>query len=183
MLCVEPAESDHHKQATTHWSPHSDPARAGARVARRLTKPRSLYISNVKCLHALETYINMSSNTGQTSVRLLSHVIKKTASVPGRLPSAPPIGPYSVAFRPWMQGGSRSPSAGGLRFFGFRVKVWCGGAQMAVVSSSPVKSLRLQPHLCNDIEKFVEVVWFSRTFGWGDLRLCMELHRRLLLLL
>jgi hypothetical protein len=88
-----------------------------------------------------------------------------------------------VAFRPWRWGGSRSPSMGGLRFLGFRVKVWCGGAQMAAVASSPIKSPRLQPHLGGEVEKFVGVVWFSRTSGWGDLRISMELHRRLFLLL
>jgi hypothetical protein len=35
--------------------------------------------------------------------------------------------------------GSRNPSAGGLHFFGFRVKVSGGDAQVAAVASSPIK--------------------------------------------
>jgi hypothetical protein len=37
------------------------------------------------------------------------------------------------------EGGSWPPSAGGLRFYGFTVKVWWGGAQVVAASSSPMK--------------------------------------------
>jgi hypothetical protein len=36
-------------------------------------------------------------------------------------------------------------------------------------ASSPIKYLRLQPHLDGDVEKLVGVVWFLRTSpGWGS---------------
>jgi hypothetical protein len=80
--------------------------------------------------------------------------------------------------------GSQTPSAGGIRFFGFRVKVWWGGAQVVAAMSSPIKSPWLQPHLDGDVEKFVGVVWSSRTSsGCGCLRIVKELHRRFILLL
>jgi hypothetical protein len=66
---------------------------------------------------------------------------------------------------------------------GFRVLVWWGDAQVVVATSSPIKSLRLQPHLDGDGEKLVGVVWFFEDFFWlGDLWIVMELHRQLFLL-
>ena len=53
-----------------------------------------------------------------------------------------------------------------------------------VATSFPIKSSRLQPHLDGDGEKFVGVVWLSRTSsGGGVLRIAMELHRCFILLL
>jgi hypothetical protein len=49
--------------------------------------------------------------------------------------------------------------------FRFMIKVWCGSAQIVAVASSPIKYPRLQSHLGGDVEKFVGVVWFSRTYG------------------
>jgi hypothetical protein len=78
------------------------------------------------------------------------------------------------------------PSEGGLRIFGFRVKVWWGGTQVVAAASYPIKSPQLQHHLGGDVEKLVGVVWFLWTFLiWGEggfLRIVMELHRRLFLL-
>jgi hypothetical protein len=55
---------------------------------------------------------------------------------------------------------------------------------VATATSSPVKSLRLQPHLDSDIEKLVGMVWFLRTSsGWEDLRIVMEIHHQLFFLL
>ena len=55
---------------------------------------------------------------------------------------------------------------------------------MVVASPFPIKSPRLQPHLDGDVEKFVGVVWFSRTSSDGGvLRIVMELNRRFILFL
>jgi hypothetical protein len=49
---------------------------------------------------------------------------------------------------------------------------------------SSINSLQLQPHLDGDVEKLIGVMWFSWiSSGYGDLRIFMELHRRLFLLL
>jgi hypothetical protein len=61
-----------------------------------------------------------------------------------------------------------APSAGGLRFSGFKVKVWWDGARVVAAASSPIKSPRLQPHLGSDVEKLVGVVWSSRTSSGGS---------------
>jgi hypothetical protein len=72
----------------------------------------------------------------------------------------------------------------GIRFSGFRVKVWWGGAQVVAVASSQIKSPRLQPHLGGDVEKLVRVVWSSWTLsGCGDLQIVNELYRRFILLI
>jgi hypothetical protein len=69
-------------------------------------------------------------------------------------------------------------SMGGLCSPIFRVKVRWGGAEVVVVASSPIKSLRLQPHIGGDVEKLVGEVRFSRTSSsYGDLRIIKELHQ------
>jgi hypothetical protein len=55
---------------------------------------------------------------------------------------------------------------------------------VAAAAFSPIKSPRLQPHLDNDVENLVGVVWSSMTSsGCGDLWIIKELHRRFFLLL
>ena len=55
---------------------------------------------------------------------------------------------------------------------------------MVAAAPFPIKSPQLQPHLRGDVEKFVGVVWFSRTSsGGGVLRIVMELRRRFILFL
>jgi hypothetical protein len=72
----------------------------------------------------------------------------------------------------------------GLLFPVFRIQVWWGGLQVAAVSSSPIKSLRLQPYLDGDVEKLVGVAWSSRTSsGYGDLQIVKELYWRFILFL
>jgi hypothetical protein len=54
---------------------------------------------------------------------------------------------------------------------------------VVATASSSIKCSRLQPHLDGDVDKLLGVVWFLRiSSNWGDLRISMELHRRLFLL-
>jgi hypothetical protein len=58
--------------------------------------------------------------------------------------------------------GGRAPfSALRALFFVFRVKVYRGGVQVVVVVVAPraIKSPRLQPHLGDNVERLVRVVW------------------------
>jgi hypothetical protein len=77
-------------------------------------------------------------------------------TVPGRLSSAAPSCSNSVAFGPWRRGGSRFPSIGGLRFFGFRAKVWWRAFRWWRRRLPSIKSSQL--HLDRDVEKLVGVV-------------------------
>ena len=55
-----------------------------------------------------------------------------------------------------------------------------------MVAATPLslKSPWLQSHLGGDVEKLVEVVWFSRTSsGGGVFRIVVELHQRFILFL
>jgi hypothetical protein len=77
-----------------------------------------------------------------------------------------------------------APIGGRAPFSIFRIQVWWDDVQVVAAVSSPIKSSRLQPHLDNDVEKLVGVVWSSRTSsGCGDLQIIKELHRRFVLLL
>jgi hypothetical protein len=84
-----------------------------------------------------------------------------------------------------MEDGWISSHIGGrAQFPGFRVLIWCGGAQVTAAPSL-IKPSRLHPHLDNDVKKFVGVVWLSKTsYGGdgGDLWIFMELYRPLFLL-
>jgi hypothetical protein len=69
-------------------------------------------------------------------------------------------------------------------FFVFRVKVYRRGAQVVVVASRAISSPRLQPHLGDNVERLVGVMWSLRiSSGCGDLRIVKELHRQFFLLL
>jgi hypothetical protein len=79
--------------------------------------------------------------------------------------------------------GGRAPSPV-LRasFSVFRVKVYRGDAQVMVATPHAIRSPRLQPHLGDNVERLVGVVWSSRiSSGCGDLRIVKELHRQFFL--
>jgi hypothetical protein len=66
----------------------------------------------------------------------------------------------------------------------FRVKVCRGGAQVVVAAPRAIRSPRLQPHLGDNVERLVGVVWSLRfSSGCGDLWIVKELHRQFFLLL
>ena len=68
--------------------------------------------------------------------------------------------------------------------FWFSVQVCRGSALLVAAALLAIMSPRLQPHLDDDVEKLVGVVWFSRTSsGDGGLRIVMELHRWFIFLL
>jgi hypothetical protein len=55
-------------------------------------------------------------------------------------------------------------------FFIFRVKVCRGGAQMVMAAPCTISSPQLQPHLDDNIERLMGVVWSLRIlFSCGDL--------------
>jgi hypothetical protein len=81
-------------------------------------------------------------------------------------------------------GGRAPPPFFRASFFVFRVKVCRGGAQVVVATSRAIRSTRLQPHLGDNVERHVGVVWSSRfSSGCGDLQIVKELHRQFFLLL
>jgi hypothetical protein len=81
-------------------------------------------------------------------------------------------------------GGRAPPSVLRASFSVFRVKVCRGGAQVVVAAPCAIRSPRLQPHLDDNVERLVEVVWSSRFLsGCGDLWIVKELHRQFFLLL
>jgi hypothetical protein len=78
---------------------------------------------------------------------------------------------------PFVSGRALSPILRAT-FFVFRVKVCKGDAQVVVAAPRTIRSPRLQPHLGGNIERLVEVVWYSRiSSGCGDLWIVKELHR------
>jgi hypothetical protein len=81
--------------------------------------------------------------------------------------------------------GGRAPSPVlRVSFSIFRVKVCRDGALVVVAASRAIRSSRRQPHLDNNVERLVGVVWSSRiSSGCGDLRIIKELHRQFFLLL
>jgi hypothetical protein len=69
-------------------------------------------------------------------------------------------------------------------FFVFRVKVYRDDAQVVVAAPHAIRSSRLQPHLCGNVEKLVGVVCSSGILsGYGNLQIVKELHRQFFLLL
>ena len=158
----------HDAKHRTIWPAYVRPYGVEHCVPRRHYEKKKYFLEHVK-------YIKCTPSSKKEMHRRLGILC---------LLSAPPqLCLASVSFGPWKRGGSRPPSAGGLRSPGFRVKFWWGGAQVVVAAPFPIKSPRLQPHLDGDVEKFMGVVWFSRTSGGGVLRIVMELHRRFILLL
>jgi hypothetical protein len=89
----------------------------------------------------------------------------------------------SAVFRPWSRGGSRSPSAGGLRPQGFRVKVWWGrrssggGVLYNKVFSALALSRWRRRETCGSGVVLGDFLWL-----W-DHQIIKKLHRRLFLLL
>ena len=74
--------------------------------------------------------------------------------------------------------GGRAP------FFWFSVQVCWGGVQLVAATLLAIMSPQFQPHLDGNVEKLMGVVWFSSTSsGGGGLRIVMELHRQIILLL
>jgi hypothetical protein len=81
-------------------------------------------------------------------------------------------------------GGRAPPPVLRASFSVFRVKVCRGGAQVVVAAPRAIRSPRLQPHLGDNVESLVGVVWSSRfSSGCGDLWIVKELHRQFFLLL
>jgi hypothetical protein len=81
-------------------------------------------------------------------------------------------------------GGRAPPPVLRASFSVFRVKICRGGAQVVVAAPRAIRSPRLQPHLSDNVERLVGVVWSSRfSSGCGDLWIVKELHRQFFLLL
>jgi hypothetical protein len=78
----------------------------------------------------------------------------------------------------FLVGGRAPPPVLRASFSVFRVKVCRSGAQVVVAAPRAIRSPRLQPHLGDNVERLVGVVWSSRFLsGCGDLWIVKELHR------
>jgi hypothetical protein len=69
-------------------------------------------------------------------------------------------------------------------FFVFRVKIYRSGTPVVVATPRAIRFPWLQPHLGDNVERLVRVLWSSRILsGCGDLRIVKELYQQFFLLL